>query len=408
MTDEPPAPTAQTPPPRGLRSSTALLLILAACVMAGSGIVAPVLPLYGAAATGSATLVGMLITIFGIARLAANLPTGLLFPRLGSRRLLVAGSILLVVGGAGAALAGYDLAAMLVWRAVQGVGCGIFLTTIGVLVALRTEPGRRGRFLARYQAAVFVGAGIGPTVGGYLAAGLGIAAPFWAYAAVAALALVASIVYVHPRTALTVEAETGPRVPLWRAVGNPQQSANLAVSFSQGFVRTAVLWQLIPLVAAGRFGMGFDLIGIAITATALANLVALPLAGRLVDRVGWRMPPSAAAITQCAGLLLIAVGDSAAAFWIGVVLLGVAGAFIGPALATSMVEITPAAALSSVTGLQRTVGDIGFVLGPVIVGLLADVAGVDEVGSLLVTAALVLVTGVWWAVATRRPGAVLA
>jgi len=44
----------------------------------------------------------------------------------------------------------------------------------------------------------------------------------------------------------------------------------------------------------------------------------------------------------------------------------------------------------------------------VIVGLLADVAGVDEVGSLLVTAALVLVTGVWWAVATRRHGAVLA
>lgn len=386
-----------------MRSSTWLLLVLVACVMVGNGLIVPVLPIYGAELSASSTLVGMLVTIFGVTRLAANFPAGALFRRIGPRALLVVGSALLMLGAVGAALSENSLTLLLVWRGVQGVGSGVFLTTVGVLVALRSVAGRRGRMLASYQTAIFVGAGIGPTIGGYLAGAFGVSAPFWAYALAAAVALVAAVLYVHPST---IDTATVPaRVPLRRTLWHPQYVANLAMSFSAGFVRTAALWQLVPLVAATHHGMSLALIGIAVTVTSLANVAVLPISGRLVDRLGWRVPPWVAAIVQALALATVGLSASTVAFWVAITVIGITGGFIGPALATSMVEITPTAALGSATGLQRTVGDAGFVLGPVVVGGLMDLAGLTDAGAMLLVAGLVVVSAVWWFVTvqgTRR------
>ncbi|MFT4123272.1 MAG: MFS transporter [Microbacteriaceae bacterium] len=394
---------------RSLRASTGILLVLVACVMAGNGLVVPVLPLYGSEVSSSATLVGMLITVFGVARLAANFPAGALFRRVGSRRLLVVGSVLLMVGAIGAALCGRDLVALLGWRAVQGIGSGVFLTTVGVLVALRTEPGRRGRLLARYQTAVFIGAGVGPTIGGALAQWWGVGAPFWAYALAAAAALAAALLYEHPTSeAVHDPGAAGEPARLRTTMRQPQYLSNLVMTFSNGFVRTAALWQIIPLIAADRFGMDFDLVGIAVTVTSLANLAVLPLSGRLIDRLGWRVPPYIAAFVMAASLALVALSGSVPGFWIGIALVGAAGGFIGPALATSMVEITPTAVLGSATGLQRTVGDVGFVAGPVVVGMLADLGGLDPAATMLLVATLVAASGaLWLAVVHLRPRAMV-
>nr|BFE59447.1 MFS transporter [Dactylosporangium thailandense] len=376
-------------------------MVLVAVVMAGNGLVVPALPTYGEKLSASSTLVGMLVTVFGVVRLAANFPAGVLYHRLGSRRLLVAGSALLLLGAAGAALAEHDLVLLLILRGVQGAGSGIFLTTVGVVVALRTEAGRRGRMLARYQTAVFFGAGVGPTIGGILANAWGLSAPFWAYAGAALLALVVAAMFIDgdpPGDELVETSHTGSSGVL----RHPQYVANLAMSFSLGFVRTAALWQLVPLVAAHRFAMTLSLVGFAVTVTSIANLVMLPAAGRAIDSLGWRVPPLVAAAAQAAALVLVALGTSPTAFWTGITVLGLAGAFIGPALSTAMVETVPAPALGSATGLQRTVGDAGFVLGPIVIGALTDAGGLSEAGGMLLVAATVIISGAWWLLAVRH------
>jgi DHA1 family multidrug resistance protein-like MFS transporter len=379
---------------------TWILLLVVACVMAGNGLIVPILPLYGESFSSSSLLVGMLITIFGVARLAANYPTGLSYNRFGPAALMVFGNLLLTVGAVGAALAA-SLELLLFCRAMQGLGSGIFLTAMGIVIARQSRAGTRGRLMARYQTAIFVGAGLGPVAGGLIAEHFGIAAPFWFYAAVSAFAMVVSA------TVTTQEPEPLPhrlnlRAQFSAATANPILRANLAVAFANGFVRTAALWQLIPLIAAARFGMGFDQVGLAVTITSLANVLILPLSGNLVDRFGWRYLPPIASVGYAVSLLLIAGGTAEPMFWSGVVLAGVFGGLIGPASSTALIELTQPALLPSASGLQRTFNDLGFVLGPVTMGMLADGFGITDGWGLALTAGLLLASALVWTLALRE------
>jgi MFS family permease len=178
--------------------------------------------------------------------------------------------------------------------------------------------------------------------------------------------------------------------------------ANLFVSFVGGFVRTAALWQLIPLLAATRFSMGFDKIGIAITVTSLANVLILPLSGWLVDRFGWRLLPAVASFGFAGSLILVAVGTAEWSFWLGIALAGIFGGLIGPATSTALIELTEPRLLPSAMGIQRTAADFGFVAGPVTVGLLSDFLLQSEEMGLLVNSALLTLSGIAWAVTARR------
>jgi len=394
------APSA-APPVQGWLMSARIwvLLVLVAFVMAGNGLIVPVLPIYGETFSSSATLVGMLITIFGVARLAANYPTGLIYDRVGPGLLMGFGNGLLLLGAIGAAIAA-DLYFLLFCRLVQGLGSGIFLTAMGVVVARQSRAGSRGRFMALYQAAIFVGAGLGPAAGGFIAQGFGLSAPFWAYAGVSALAMLVSVTVRRDASAPAARAEE--HVARSFAAAGPVLRANLLVSFVSGFVRTAALWQLIPLLAAARFSMGFDRIGIAVTVTSLANVAILPISGWLVDRFGWRLLPAIASFGFAASLALIALGEPEWTFWLGVTLAGVFGGLIGPATSTALIELTAPGALPAAMGIQRTAADFGFVAGPVVIGVLADSLLGSESFGLIITALLLALSGTVWLAAVRR------
>lgn len=379
-----------------------ILMFLVGSAMAGSGIIVPVLPIYGQTFSSSATLVGMLITVFGIARLTANFPSGLAYGRFGARNLMIAGNALLFCGAVGAALA-TSMSFLLACRVLQGVGSGVFLTTAGVVIANHSKPGTRGRLLALYQTAIFVGAAIGPVVGGYIAAAFGLTGPFWAYAIISLCAIIASAVFSQPDNGLSnseAKAALGPGLRL--LIGDVRFAANLAMAFASGFSRTSALWQSIPLLAASRHGMGYDMIGLAVTVTALANVVVLPLAGRLTDRYGSRKLPPFSAALFAGALLLIAFSPGQVGFWSGVVLAGIAGGLNGPSLAAALVEMSPGGLIGPAMGAQRTASDLGFVTGPVAVGLIADLTRFGQVGGLVLTASLLVLAGVIWIAATRR------
>ena len=62
-----------------------IMLAIVGLVMSGNALVAPVLSLYATTFASSSTLVGMVITIFGFARLFVNYPAGVLSQRIGRR-----------------------------------------------------------------------------------------------------------------------------------------------------------------------------------------------------------------------------------------------------------------------------------------------------------------------------------
>lgn len=375
-----------------------VLMLLAAAAMAGNGLIVPVMPDYGRMFSDSALWVGMLITIFGVARMLSNLPTGLATRHISARSLMVAGHVALTLGAVIAALAS-DLTTLLIGRALQGAGSGIFLTTASACIALKSPPDRRGRMMALYQSAVFAGAGIGPMIGGYLAAAGGLRAPFWAYGVVSLLGA-----FLVLRISIRLPQAAGaPRASLWRRPA-PLVQANLFMAFANGFSRTAALWYSIPLVATASYGMGVEMIGLAASVTALANLAILPLSGWAVDRFGSHLLPPVSGALFALGLVMIGYGGSEALFWLGATLAGIAGGLNGPSIASALTAITPAEDLGPQFGLQRTISDLGFVLGPLMIGFLADHLGFSAVAGLNVTTGLMLLSALFW-IAIYRKGA---
>ena len=126
------------------------ILLLLTLVMSGTGIVSPILSLYAATFQVGTTMVGMIVTTFGIGRLLADLPAGVLSQRFGRKPLLCAGPAILMAGAIGAALAG-SFATLLACRLVQGIGSGIYMTTSAAAMADISKPGERCRVMAVYQ-----------------------------------------------------------------------------------------------------------------------------------------------------------------------------------------------------------------------------------------------------------------
>ena len=96
-------------------------------VMAGQGVVGPVVPLYARDFGVSASVVGLTLTVFALARLILNVPAGLIADRFGRRVLLIGGPILTSIGMFGSGFAN-SIESLLVWRFVDSAGSAVYIT----------------------------------------------------------------------------------------------------------------------------------------------------------------------------------------------------------------------------------------------------------------------------------------
>ncbi len=381
------------------------MLVIVLFVMCGMGMVIPVLSLYAQSFGVGPALIGLVITVFGVARLFVNLPAGILADRYGRRALLWGGP--LVLGGASVAAAlAEDFAALLLWRFVQGVGSGLYMTGAMVAIADLGDSRSRGRRMGAYQTALLTGASIGPALGGQLAERWGYTAPFWGFAAVSGLAALFAFLAI-PETRRPADADTRP--PERGGVGDLLRQRGYApvllVTFGVFFTRTAAQWQLIPLVAAHRFGMAPDAIGLALTLSAGVTLVTTPLAGWLADRLPRRGLIVASAASVAVALGLIAACPTVPLFWAALVVLGLALGLGGPASSAFAAGCAPAGRLGPTLGLLRTAGDVGFVAGPLVAGFAVAVSGTafggGEAAGLFVNAALMAIAAAAFAAGTH-------
>ncbi len=374
----------------------AVMVVVTTFVMSGVGMVSPILSVYAATFSASATMAGMIITLFGVGRLIINLPAGILSQRFGEKPLLMAGPLILVIGSLVAAGAS-NLELLLVARFVQGLGSGIYMTVATAAIATMAPRSERGRMMALYQGGMLIGTGLGPAFGGVVAHHLGYTAPFWAYAVVCSVALVIVWLSLRAPDAAPPHESEAPADEAVQATTtrtllvDPLFLVVCLINFGVFLTRTASQWQAIPLLAHERYHMGVDVIGFALTLLAAMNFLTLPLTGTLVDRFGARRVTFLSTLVTALSLLVIAFGDSRAWLWAGMALLGIGGGLNGPATAAYAAEIVPSRLYGPAMGLLRTWGDAGFVFGPILVGMLADFGSVGAAGGLIANA--VLMTG---------------
>lgn len=358
-----------------LREKPALIVIMVTVAghMLMMSSLAPILSLYAKSFGVSEWAIGFVITIFGMGRLMVDIPAGLLAEKLGRKTLLWIGPAIAGVASVGAALTD-NYALLIVFRFLQGVGSGIYMTVATIVAADMSTRQTRGRVMALYQAALLTGAGLGPAVGGLVGEAFGLSAPFWMSAGIGILsALYARFQFTETQSEAHASHKGGHGfAAIWMVLAVLPLAAVLFIQFGVFFSRSAGQWTMMPLLGNSRFGLEAGTIGLALTLSALSNLGVLPWAGSASDRFGSVPVIILSTSLSAVSIFLIAYSIMPWMFWTGLALLGVATGFSGPAVASYVAENAPEGRYGPVMGVLRFAGDLGFVIGPVLLGLSVD------------------------------------
>ena len=88
-------------------------------------------------------------------------------------------------------------------------------------------------------------------------------------------------------------------------------------------------------------------------------------------------------------------------FWLAISLLGVAAGFSGPSVSAAVATLVPRSMYGPAIGMQRAVGDVGYVIAPILVGLMYDLPGIGSAGALIFNAVVIVAASVLFRLATR-------
>lgn len=374
-----------------LRQQRVLLMVCTATViiMLGQGVITPVLPIFAESFGVGAAMVGLTVSVFGLARLFVNLPAGYVSERFGRRVLLIGGPIIVALGSL------FSVGAVSFWqlilsRLIAGAGSAMFMTGAQVLLADVSNDHNRGRLMSLQQGSLLLGASFGPALGGFTAALWGFRAPFVVMAALSAVAAVWAFLQVQEtrsQQAAAPMAASDKRAAMVAAPALKPRPGIATILFDINFLlvgmvtlavfltRTGSRQTLLPLVGHNRLDMDTGTLGVIFTIMGLLNMLMLLPAGSLIDRLGRKVVIVPSTLLTGIAIAICATSDNVWLFVGGTIVWGIATGLAGPAPAAYAADLAPPHMRGITMGLYRTFGDLGFFIGPVLLGWFADLGG---------------------------------
>ncbi len=337
--------------------------------------VAPILPSYAESFQVTHAMVGLVISSFAIARVFIDIPAGFLGRKYDKKAIMISGLILIVLSSilAGTATT-YSL--LIIARVVEGMGSALYVTSATVFLAQISGTEKRGRLMSVYSGMLLLGSIFGPSFGGIIASVYDIRAPFFAYAIVAAIGIVPTLILPKLSNSgnhSSHETETFSLRDVWTVLRHPSFLLGTLATFTLFFIRTGVRSTLVPLYAANNLGLETDVIGILLTFAALATASTMVPMGGISDRIGRRNPLIAALLFSAIVTLLIPSSTDLLGLSVCMIAYGAAVGLSGP-IAAYITDVSPQDKLEVSMGLYRTISDLGFIAGPLLLGYLADLS----------------------------------
>lgn len=351
------------------------IMVSAAFIIAlGYGIIAPLLPQFVVSFDVSMAAAGMVVSIFSASRLIFAPGAGKLVDKFGSRWVYLTGLFTVAITTALVAVA-QEYWHIVLFRALAGIGSTMFTVSAMGLIVKLSPPTIRGKCSATYATAFLLGNIIGPLLGASLAF-MGFRWPFVLYGAGVALAAV--VVWVL-MPSLSRDGSAGAALPpmkLSEAWHDTAYRAVLTSNFAQGWINMGVRVSVLPLFAASVFHNGAAASGFALAVFAAGNAAVLQFSGRWADIYGRRPMILIGLVGTGVFVGLMGLADTIPTLLIVSAFAGAASGLINPA---------QTAAIGDVVGNKRSggqvlstfqmAGDFGQILGPIVVGGLADYFG---------------------------------
>jgi MFS transporter, ACDE family, multidrug resistance protein len=378
-----------TPAANPFRQPRAVWAVAFACVVSfmGIGLVDPILPSLAGKLHASPAQVELLFTSYLVVTAVAMLVTGWVSSRIGPKRTLVAGLILIVVFSALAGSSG-SIAQIVGFRAGWGLGNALFIATSLAVIVGSASGGFAGAIVL-YETALGVGIASGPLVGSLLG-GVSWRGPFFGVTTLMAIALIATLVLVK-KTAVPARK---------LSLTAPIRALKHRGLLTMGLTALLYNWAFFTVLGFAPFPMHLDThqLGVAFTAWGvLVAIFAVFVAPRLQARFGIAPTLYVNLILFAADVAVIGLFASNQAVLIGAVI--ATGIFIGinNTITTQAVMTVAPVERSVASAAYGFVRFIGGGLAPYVAGRMAERWGVHVpfyVGAVSVVLAIaVLSTG---------------
>ena len=365
------------------RQSVLALYVPTAILAVGNGIIAPALPVYAKSFGVKFGVASIVITAYLIGSAISTLPAGYLLDRVGRRKVLLSGP-LLMAAALFAAAAARSFPELVAFRLVAGVANEMW--TLARL-AIITDTGarrERGRQITGINSLQRSGRLAGPLIGGFIAVAIGVRVDFIIYGV---LALIAAVpVY------LTLQ-ETAPAKPGASDGKNgtqPEQhpsmrelitrpvlvffGAQLLASLTRGILMGGML----DLYAVYHYGVSAAVVGLLVSAMTVVGTPINLTAGYVMDRFGRK-----ATIVPGFSLLAVAMAFMMLTSYLRLPFLIFAVSYIcvnasqnitGGSMQTLGSDIAPLHARGKFFGIWRMIGEGGTSLSPIMFALLSGLS----------------------------------
>lgn len=356
----------------------------------GLGMVLPLLPVYAKSFGASGATIGLTMSAFAIPQLVVSPFAGKLADRFGRKPFLLLGAFAYFASAVGW-WAADTLAAVILFRALSGVGSALIFSNAQAYVGDLAPAGSEGRYMGAFGVADFMGFGIGPLLAGVIRDRAGIETVFLAMAALYAVVFTLILTVLPGRPPRGQSGAAPPAAPWGTIARHPTMQALLffRVCFA---LATGVSMAFLAVHLEERVGATATMVGLVFATQQFAGGLSQPLLGRLADRFSRRWLVFAGALMMAAGFSTVAWSDSFPVILAGMVL--------GPGLAAALANVSAQAAqidtgrdlgMATVASLGSAAFAFGFLLGAIGGGRLVDAASVPA--SFMVGAVVMVLGG---------------
>ena len=372
-----------------------LLFWLSASVgvtMVGMGIIWPIMPVYAFQLGAAGTELGLIIAAFNLARSVFNPVVGRISDRLGRKPFMLAGLFCYALLSV-AYIHATSVSGLIAVRFAHGMAAVCVAPVAMAVVAEVAPPQRLGLYMGTLSMALMLGVGAGPMLGGFIMDWLGMEAAFLSMGGLALVTLFGILMFV-PRLGTSPKE---PRVLPPSLRETLTQSRILQAVFVIRFFSAAgqgAVYTFLPLYGAA-IGLSSTQVGFLLGVNVLLIAFLQRPGGRLADRTRPVMLMVAGIIVS--GLAVIGMTAFAHFEWVLAMntLMGVANGIAVPAALVLAGREGARVGMGSVMGLFDAALSLGFIVSPILLGLVLDMFGIESIfytGGIIILGGSLVVT----------------
>ena len=391
----------------GIRENLAqfsLLVVVNAFVGAMVGLERSILPAVAEQEFHIAARAAILsfIVAFGIAKALTNYGAGRFADRFGRKHLLVAGWLvavpipfMLMWGPSWAWIVGANL--------LLGVSQGLTWSLTVIMKIDLVGPKRRGLAMGVNEFSGYLAVAASAFATGWIAAHYGLRPqPFLLGVIYVALGLLLSVLFVretkhhvahetHLRSVDPSERSPSQREVFWRTTLTDPNLSSVSQAGMVNNLNDGMAWGIFPLYFAAA-GMTLEQIAVLAALYPAVWGIAQLFTGAASDRIGRKGLIVGGMVIQAAAIGLTSATGSFVICAVGALLLGLGTAMVYPTLLAAIGDVAQPSWRASAVGVYRLWRDLGYAIGALLAGMVADALGLAP--AMWLVAAITLSSGV--------------